>query len=387
MNGNVAVDRDALYYPYIHINDVNWLKATLLSFPNVRRMVPRDYPSDDSPEIQEFCNTEGPRGPLLTSADLFSPEAVNSEMTLLALLGEHDALIRSRYSKRRTLETPGGGQNLFKVHTEKIVENLYIYLTAGGDDALAWWTASPTTRPERSSGHWLALHPVLGEAILATKAIAIAQGSGLNIVTDSDYVHHTVVIEQKEQLFKQLLQQPIPTNAPNQHDTIDDLSEIVIKTTFDVSKFSAKDIAALLSDGKDLRRFKNALAPLAAQIPPMTNQKERKDRLRAAAADVVTEWGKYKKSLPRLALDAISDTANIKWPELASPTVLGVGSVLSIGAGAGIGVFLVSYSGFKIWRRYREQAASPYSYLSRIRKLQGRTEPSLTLPPIVYPGF
>jgi len=26
-----ALDRDALYYPYIHIRDVNWLKATLLS--------------------------------------------------------------------------------------------------------------------------------------------------------------------------------------------------------------------------------------------------------------------------------------------------------------------------------------------------------------------
>jgi hypothetical protein len=27
MNAGVALDRDALYYPFIHITDVNWLKA------------------------------------------------------------------------------------------------------------------------------------------------------------------------------------------------------------------------------------------------------------------------------------------------------------------------------------------------------------------------
>ncbi len=32
MNAGVALDRGALYYPFIHIIDVNWLKATLLCF-------------------------------------------------------------------------------------------------------------------------------------------------------------------------------------------------------------------------------------------------------------------------------------------------------------------------------------------------------------------
>ena len=32
-------------------------------------------------------------------------------------------------------------------------------------------------------------------------------------------------------------------------------------STFEVSKFSPKQIADLLSDGKDLRRFKDALVP------------------------------------------------------------------------------------------------------------------------------
>ena len=48
MSAEVALDRDALYYPFIHITDVNWLKATLLCFPGVRRMVPQSYVPTDS---------------------------------------------------------------------------------------------------------------------------------------------------------------------------------------------------------------------------------------------------------------------------------------------------------------------------------------------------
>ena len=33
----------ALYYPYIHIRSENWLKATLLCVPAVKRIVPENY--------------------------------------------------------------------------------------------------------------------------------------------------------------------------------------------------------------------------------------------------------------------------------------------------------------------------------------------------------
>jgi len=55
MTKDVAVDRDALYYPFIHITDVNWLKATLLCFPGVRRMVPESYVPTDSEAVQRAC--------------------------------------------------------------------------------------------------------------------------------------------------------------------------------------------------------------------------------------------------------------------------------------------------------------------------------------------
>jgi hypothetical protein len=59
----------SLYYPYIHIQDPNWLKATLLIFSQVRRMTPRPgSPSWRRCVIGPF--TQGGREPMLASAQL-----------------------------------------------------------------------------------------------------------------------------------------------------------------------------------------------------------------------------------------------------------------------------------------------------------------------------
>jgi hypothetical protein len=39
-----------LYYPHIHVRDIDWLKCTLLYWDRVRRIVPDDFPPDDKDE-------------------------------------------------------------------------------------------------------------------------------------------------------------------------------------------------------------------------------------------------------------------------------------------------------------------------------------------------
>src|SRR6266853_4823336 len=157
MSRIAALDKDALYYPYVHITDVNWLKATLLCFPNVRRMVPTNYMPDDSDEIREFCHTQGPRGDaLLTSVNLFSEAATSAERDLLGKLKQNDAFIRRKYSRRRTIAQLGEEAGMFRLHDEKIVPELYSYLMEGGQDSLAWWAERPKDRPvfRHRRGQW-----------------------------------------------------------------------------------------------------------------------------------------------------------------------------------------------------------------------------------------
>ncbi len=58
----------ALYYPFIHIRDVNWLKATLLLFSQVRRMVPTMFTPSDGPGVREFAEYFTGREPFLQPA-------------------------------------------------------------------------------------------------------------------------------------------------------------------------------------------------------------------------------------------------------------------------------------------------------------------------------
>jgi hypothetical protein len=381
MAQDVALDRDALYYPYIHITDVSWLKATLLCFPGVRRMVPQSYVPGDSDDIKAFCDTPGPRGePLLTSVDLFSPAARAAEKRLLVKLKEHDKTIRADFSQAVTMRTHRPEQ-LCQLHDEKIVLPLYNHLVSGkAGKALAWRIPPPPNRPHRAFGNWLALHPALGNAILSVKALTLANALGLDIVTDSTNVHDVVAAESEADIFEALLGGRIAREAPPAADTVDELSQIVMTTAFDVSRLSAKQIATLLADGHDLRRFKNALIPIAASLPPISDVEERRKRLKAAAKEVLHEWDKYKKSLPKFALTALVDAVELEWPK-----VVGTGGLLAFEQtwwlGAGLGVALLTSKGAKIVSDFREHVNGPYRYLSKIANAAAHTQAALSIAP------
>lgn len=98
-----------LYYPHIQIDDVNWLKATLLCFPQVRRIRPEFYAPDDAPEIIEFQRVTGTRGePLLvdeyTRAEDTAFPVRNAQERLLRLLMQNEELILRKYKGLRVFD-------------------------------------------------------------------------------------------------------------------------------------------------------------------------------------------------------------------------------------------------------------------------------------------
>lgn len=58
----------ALYYAYIHIQDPNWLRANLIIFPCMKRMVPMNFVPGDDPTIQRFAELLKGKQPLLQPA-------------------------------------------------------------------------------------------------------------------------------------------------------------------------------------------------------------------------------------------------------------------------------------------------------------------------------
>jgi len=102
------VERDALYYPYIHIPGVDWLKRALLVFPHVARIVPDSYVLNESKEIWEFENVLGRWDkPLLRKAKLRSPGVQQAQNLLLQLLSKLDF---GRFRRRGREHFPYGAR-------------------------------------------------------------------------------------------------------------------------------------------------------------------------------------------------------------------------------------------------------------------------------------
>lgn len=360
---NAALDRDAIYYPYYFIQDVNWLKATLLAFPQLRTLgqSPINMVSGERPDIAVFRQLSGSRGePLLAFETTTTDAALRAQRKLIEKINQLEDVERYTRQKAVLSDIP------FTLYRGRISDELLDTLLKRN---LAWLA---------SVSGAIRVHFRLGMAMMATVIVAVANDKGLDVVTPSQRVHHAVVTQEEDDIFDEILginksskRGEIPVS-----ETLDDLVETIMTTFIDVSRLTAEQIAELHKEGKDLRRFKERLLPLAATIPSIHSHEEREKRLKLAAEEVIEEWQSYKKTLPRFFIEALIDTQDIKAPEL-STGLLGAVSSISGGLAAGIGVFLVTYSGLKIWRKYKENVRNPYQYLSRLEKRGA----SLALPP------
>src|SRR6266496_1464072 len=182
---------NALYYPYIHIQDADWLKATLLLFPQVRRMVPAEFTPADSPVIRSF--TQGYKGnpPLLYSADLISKRAVQAQEMLASKLvrDAEDPNFREAYGCAATRKELAPDALGFQIHQMKLQASLR---TALRDSGLAW---APEHREPYDVSEYIELHPRVGEAVMSTLPLACALHEELDIVGDkrSEQLHSCLI--------------------------------------------------------------------------------------------------------------------------------------------------------------------------------------------------
>ncbi len=117
------MNQNALYYPYIHIHDVNWLKATLLLFSEVRRMLPDSFTPNDSDEVRAFAN----RSPsLLSGANLWTKRAQDAQVALARRLSDdaQDTSFRSKYGRAATRQALAADDQGFLIHQWKLAEPL-----------------------------------------------------------------------------------------------------------------------------------------------------------------------------------------------------------------------------------------------------------------------
>ena len=376
----------ALYYPYIHIHDVRWLKATLLIFDQVRRMIPTPRAQADSLALLPFTQPPEHEEPMLTGVDLWSPRVQGAQADLARRLRNdaenHDFRHRFGRQAAEALKTPG--DKGFQIHQAKLNFELADTLRS---NMLAW--APDSLEPYDLSQEYVELHPRVGEAVMATLAIACAMGEGLDIVGDSRSgpLHNCLISKQPEDVYDAWLNPATIFPAPPQA-TPRELLEFVISIACDPSTLEANNLRELGKDREPIRRLMHALEERAKNMVAMDPGKERAEQFRDETSKILKAWVRDRKNMAnfwkkffspvlvdpsaKMLEKIIGKVAETK-PSLAYGAAgaaawagLSHGTVLALGAGVSIGLF--SYAAKIYVDITRVNLESPYRYLTLLEE-------------------
>ncbi|HWB85013.1 MAG TPA: hypothetical protein VG675_12785 [Bryobacteraceae bacterium] len=369
--------RFALYYPYIHIRSLNWLKATLLCFRQVRRIVPNNFTLRDLPVIQPFRNLAGPYGPLLTVAQLDADGVKQSLARLHHKLEENLDRVVANYAQNIP-EKYQAGPEAFEIN-KKILNASPGHVLADllEKNGLGWYTRRDTL-PDALD--WLTVHPTLGSAIMTTLALSVSRLEGLDIVTPNPKVHQSLIATRESEIFDVLLGIDQPDSGSKPPVDAPELAQIVLTTGFDLTRLTPENIKNLLDEEKDLSRFLGVVNSFSSRIPAGLSAEERARRLKLEVDAVLSEWHEYHRKLPKFAREAIIEKAVEKVPEkLVEILPVATGATLAVhalGALPGLSVALVTAGGI---RMYKERHG-PYRFLNHVQKAVDHSIGSIYVP-------
>jgi hypothetical protein len=306
----MAADTDALNYPYIRIRSADWLKRTLLIFPHVVRMTPNLHAPADDPDVQQFCERYGRRGPLLRSAQLWEPHVRSAQEELIEQLEafqyERGAGLFKRFGQhcRNELgkaQTAGhltvwerrlpGHYPSFQIHRHKMLPKLVEYLQSR---RLAW---EPYSNYSHGSDY-LEMNPVLGEAVMATLAVACAENEGLSVVTEFPKLHGNLIGIPRDKILAACLDGPTSSGRTSYQQ----VAEFLVYRRCNVDDLTAERIAALKSERDLLAKFREKLEVLAATLPPTIHSEQTTEqRLNDLLSDMFDEWQADQNNLSNFA--------------------------------------------------------------------------------------
>jgi hypothetical protein len=382
MQPNRTIEKDALYYPYIHIRSIDWLKRALLIFPHVVRIVPRYFTRRDQMEIRYFENILGRRDkPLLRSADLETHGVRQAQLALLELLSK-DLEGVPNFKKRFGFKG-GFGRNFsrrsrapedeFHLHMDKPIYELVNFLR---DNGLMWEAEFPNSSSDT------VVHPIIGEAIMSTIAMACAQDEGFDVVTDEGRIHRNIVETDVASIYRGLVSEAGPASK-KYRATAERLCELLIFQQCDVGKLTPERLGELSKDHDAVGAFRSALAGIADKIPEMQDTKVFEERLRAGVSDALHAWEQDKANMSNVSkeifgkelLKPTGDFVKHLVEKFPFPVAGAAGAAamagphgILIGAAGGFVVALVVH-GVSSWNRVTErERSSPYRYLTQVEK-------------------
>jgi len=358
----VAVERSALYYPWVHFRDDEWVKKALLVFPGLFRMIADAQVPNDTWLVRDL-RAQG----LVGHADLATPNSQDAQRELRHLIQDdldaNPKIFLHMFGKAAAKQS---GQPSFQMHLGKTSEDLAGFLRLR---KLAW----TPDNPEQSE--YSELHPDLGQAVMGTIAMACAEDAGLHIVgVDTPRgpdMNSRLVARDRAGAYKRFVRREVRPNVvqPN----ADKLFHVLVHFNCNVTDLDAQSLVKLKAEREPMRALKRQIQQLAAEIPEMKDPKIQKQVFRDRANDIVKTWQRDRANLSSymrevFALDAFGGGAgkflNVMQEKLIPAGGTGAVATQVLGATAGLAIGLLTHLGTSYTKIQKAEANSPLRYMT-----------------------
>jgi len=334
----------ALYYPYIHLQDENWLKVAALYYDGLRRIVPEDFRTQDSKTVRllnnefQFIKDLHPREEPRDIADDFLQFArdelfdVDKRKNLLSDIGK--------------LLPPESG---FRIHGSKIAERLRTELPNIG-----------LAKKSDSRQPWYDFEPATGALYMTCLANKMAEERGLPIVTD-DPVYQPLIRGFQHYSYRW---------RPRK-DTSHALASLVIQTAVpkNIKSVSIQKIVRFRKKHDDERhRFYDAIGKLAKDIPNINEPDAFRDCLNHHKKSIDEATKDLKLSLVDVGIGCVTGLVGLSLPSWASGLAQmepNLGIQMASGALFCMAVGVVITEGLNV---YKSKRRSPWSYVLSLER-------------------
>jgi hypothetical protein len=288
-------------------------------------------------------------------------------------IDQDESFVR-RFSKRNAIRfQQEADAPPFHLHSGKMTSDLVRFLEG---NELAW-----QAKGERHERGFLRVHPLLGELIMSTLAIACAKDEGFNIVAENGRVHRHLANHDELGAYREFTRDRSIAKDSQLVPTGDQFFEIIVFQKCDVSKLTPETIGRLSADREAIEDFKSALEKLASLIPAMRDEKRFEERIQSGVQDALAKWKSDRANMSSFARKVFGvDSAKPAGDILKSAVEKGGASLAGTAATAAFaGPKLLAWAGgavvglavhtVALWASAKDrESRSPYRYLTQLEK-------------------
>ncbi len=383
----------AFYYPYIEIQDINWLKQALLYWDGLRRIVPPDYSPNDSFDVCQvidtgFLENTSPENYRQAASERFlqqfKPLGSKSILSQVEQLLSYDSVSQKNFLLSETDFFSHDAEEFLGIDFWDInnlrnlipVENLY---EGQATDEVFKILESFRLANKSDDDTSYEVHALLGGFYRMCLATEMSEKIGISLVTDS--YHYKKCVEYLS------FGEPLINNPSDaQFGVLVELG-IEFPTSQFLEQIPLSEIIKFHNRRKDERkRFREAIESTISGVKSISDPYALQDYFKTRKDEVQSAFQEHRRALTDLNIDSFNSLLKVNVPTTITATVaagLVAAPIAPVIAGVGITVGLVTWW-TEVSRKTKDANKSPWHYLLSIKEL---TPPPEATPIYMYPLF